>query len=300
MQAVEALSQMGGVARWHELQSSGVSARELRRATAAGHVIAPDRGTYALRHVPQAHVAAVALRGQVTCLTACAELKLRQLHPPEAIHIGIPANRHLKPRRLERLGLSDVHRGVMWVPGQRVVSIRDALDTSAMCATPLQQLVMLDAALEAGLIQHPELMFFRCGDAKRREWLRMNANGGAMSVSETVARAALVAAGLKPRVQVGRPGVGTLDLAVGKRFFIEVDGFEEHSKWGQFSKDRRRDREVSAARDWTLRYTYWDVVEDPMWFVHDVARIVRIPLHTRFEARMAWLMAKPATALNRI
>ena len=121
-----------------------------------------------------------------------------------------------------------------------------------------------------------------------------------MSVSETVARASLQAAGLRPRVQEPRPGVGAVDLAVGTRFLIEIDGFEEHSKWGQFTKDRRRDREVSAVRDWTLRYTYWDVVEDPRWFVYDVSRIVRIPVQKWFEARMVWLTTTPATALNRI
>ena len=291
---------MGGVARWHELKHHGVSEWGLRCAKQAGRITSPDPGTYALPNAPSARVAAVALLGQVTCVTACSAWKLRQLDPPDAIHIAVPGNRHVAPGRLERLGLVGVHRGAMWLPDQRALSVRDALDTSAMCATPLQQLVMVDAALEAGLIQYPELLFFRCGRAKRREWLRRSANGGAMSVSETVARAALAAAGYKPRVQVRRPGIGILDLAVGKRFYIEVDGFEEHSKWGQFTKDRRRDREVSAGRDWTLRYTYWDAVEDPWWFVRDVSRIIREPIGKRFEARMAWLMATPDTALTRI
>ena len=159
---------------------------------------------------------------------------------------------------------------------------------------------MVDAALEGRLIRPSALRQFRCGPQDRRAWLANSANGGAMSVSETVARASLQAAGLRPRVQEPRPGVGAVDLAVGTRFLIEIDGFEEHSKWGQFTKDRRRDREVSAVRDWTLRYTYWDVVEDPRWFVYDVSRIVRIPVQKWFEARMVWLTTTPATALNRI
>jgi len=300
MDPARALATLGGAARWDDLLKVGVTEWSLRRARETGAVIMLCRGTYALPATSPARVAAASLRGQVSCVSACAEWKLRQLDPPEAVHIAVPRGRHITGERLERLGLAEVHRGSGYVAGGSQLSLRDALDTSALCTTPLQQLVMVDAALESGRLAPAEIGLFRCGDAPRRTWLARTANAGAMSVSESVARASLEAAGFRARIQVRRRGVGDIDIAVGKRFFIEVDGFEEHSKWSQFSKDRRRDRQVSAERDWTLRYTYWDVVEDPRWFVYDVARIIRKPVQRRFEARIAWLTARPPTALNRI
>jgi len=300
MDITAALARLGGAARWDELVGRGVTEWALSRARADGRVVSPVRGTYALPGADAAQVAAAALRGQITCVSACAHWRIRQLEPPQGVHIAVPDNRHVADHRLASLGLPGIHRGLPWSEGERVASLEQALDASALCTTPLQQLVMVDAALEARLVNRDAVSDFRCGTARRRRWLSHTANGGAMSVSESVARATLVAAGFQPGVQVPREGVGALDLAVGKRHFVEVDGFEEHSKWTQFSKDRRRDREVSAARDWTLRYTYWDVVEDPRWFARDVSRIIRVPVSPRFEARIVWLTALPSTALNRI
>lgn len=300
MDPAVALAKLGGSARWADLLAMDVTEWALGRAREAGRVVMPVRGAYALPNTDPASVAATVLRGQVTCVSACSRLGLRRLNPPQEIHIAIPGNRHIRDSRLEALHLPGVHRGEAWHAGRRVLTLAQALDTAALCTTPLEQLVMVDAALERGYLDHSELKYFTCGSEARRAWLMRLADGAIMSVSESVAHATLVAAGLHPRVQVGRRDVGTLDFAVGTRHFIEVDGFDEHSKWDQFTKDRRRDRAVAATRDWTLRYTYWDVVEDPRWFAHDVARILRVPVQRRFEARIAWLTARPSTALNRI
>ena len=300
MQPETALARLGGAARRIDVINAGVGPKVLRAARESGRVVVPVRGTYALPLASRETVAVAALRGQLCCVSACSTWGIRQLTEPKFPHIAVPPNRHLRPDRLAKLNIPDVHRGVAFVANTRTLPVREALDTAALCTTPLEQLVMVDAALESGLLEYPELAFFRCGTDARRKWLARTANGRAMSVSESVARVVLGAGGLRPRVQVSRAGVGALDLAVGTRHFVEIDGFKDHSKYPQFKKDRLRDREVSAARDWTLRYTYWDVVEDPRWFVRDVARIVRQPVHLRFEARMAWLTAAPQTTLNPI
>jgi hypothetical protein len=113
------------------------------------------------------------------------------------------------------------------------------------------------------------------------------------SPPETVARAVLDAAGLHPVAQEEHDGVGHIDLGVGGRHGIEIDGWDPHSTREAFAEDRRRDREMAAHGKWSLRFTYWGVMRDPRAFALDVARITGLSVDARFDSRMAWLMAVP-------
>ena len=297
MDPERALRELGGAGRGEEVLAAGVGWPALRAATRGGIVLRPAYGTYAIPGTPQAIVAAASLRGQVSCVSACAWWGLRQISEPSAVHIAVPQTRSLQAGRVRALGLRGVHHTCSPDLAARVERVVTAVDHAAWCTTPLEQLVLLDSALEFGRIEPHQLSELVTGADARRAWLHANASRRSQSVSETVARAALSAAGLRPTEQVHHDGVGTVDLGVGRRYSIEIDGFEHHGTKSAFAEDRRRDRAMAAKRRWTLRYTYWDVVRDPRAFAMDVAEIVGVRIHARFNARMDWMMRRPPGAL---
>lgn len=277
----------------------GVSWPTLRTAVARGRVVRPVRGTYALPRTPHPLTAAAALRGQVACLSACAHWGLRMLARPRAAHVAVPNNRSLAASRVAGLGLECVHHGTLDNQERRVEPVAAAIDHAAWCATPLEQLVLIDGALNKRMVDPVFPPQLATGAPARVAWLLENICAQSQSVPETVARAVLAAAGLDPQVQVRHEDVGTVDFSVGTRHSIEIDGWEHHGTREAFAEDRRRDREMAAKRKWTLRYTYAGVIRDPRAFGLDVARVVGRSVSARFDTRMAWMLTRPATAFTR-
>jgi very-short-patch-repair endonuclease len=294
-----ALRTLGGAARRDAVIAAGVTGDDLRAALMRGEVMRPHFGTYALPGVPRDLVVAASMRGQLACVSACAWWGLKSIATPDAPHVLVPLDRHPRPERLSRLRLQGVHRDEAFVPGRNVQPIDIAIDHAAWCTTPLEQLVIVNSALYSRRIDPLEVPQFTKGSTRRLEWLRWHATGLTQSVPENVAFAALKAAGLNPRPQASRDRVGAVDFAVGARHVVEIDGYETHSEKAQFAEDRRRDREISAMRNWSLRYTYWDVMDDPLGFALDVARVIGRPAHNRLQARIRWMTTLPDGHLNR-
>ena len=293
------LRELGGAARADAILSHGVSWPALRSAHAAGIVVRPAWGTYALPHVEPGVSVAAALRGQLGCLSACAWWGLKSVSKPDSIHVVVPADRNVESKRLRQLGLIGVHRDSTYTEQRLVESVEAAVDHAARCTTPIEQLVLVDSALRQGRLDPMGLDALSRGTVYRRRWLRRLATSIADSPPESVARAVLDAAGLRPRVQELHDRVGRIDLGVGVRHGIEVDGYETHSSRDAFAEDRRRDREMAAQGKWSLRFTYWDVMKDPRAFGLEVARIIGFAVDARFDKRMSWLMAVPAGNVRR-
>lgn len=77
---------------------------------------------------------------------------------------------------------------------------------------------------------------------------------------ETKARLRLRALGIPYRTQVRVRGVGAVDLVVGDRLVIELDGREWHSSEAAFAEDRRRDFILHERGCLVLRFTYAQVI----------------------------------------
>jgi len=298
MDAVVGLQRLGGVARRNDLLAQGVSGTALRRAAEAGLVTRPVRGTYSLPGTAREKVTAAALRGQLACLSACAAWQIEMVNKPDTPHILVPADRHPQDERLTRVLVNGVHRDDGFAPGRRVQPVDLAVDHVALCTSPLEQLGIIDSARFKRKIDPLYGAELTLGSVHRIAWLLKHSTGKCQSVAESTAYALLCAGGFAPRLQVSVTRVGRVDFAVGAKHIVEVDGFEEHKKWPKFTDDRRRDREITASRRWCIRYTFWDVMEDPAWFVHDVARVVGKPVDARFAARLAWMMTVPEGHLN--
>lgn len=298
MDPAHALTLLGGAARRDDILRRGVQVWDLLAAVAEGSVRRPVLGTYVLPGTPYPKVAAAALRGRVSCLSACDAWGLRLLRRPVVPHIVVPVNRHVKDERLARLWLPGVHRSDEPHERRLIVPIDDAIDHVAWCTSPLEQLVIIDSGLNTRRIDPLFPPVLTKGTKSRRDWLLRMASGLCASVSETVAHATLDAAGFRPCIQVEREHVGRVDIEIGDRHVIEVDSWKHHGTREAFVEDRRRDREIVATGDYPLRFPYGEVVDDPLHFGLEVARITGLKVSPLFGRRMAWMLARPQEHLN--
>lgn len=167
-----------------------------------------------------------------------------------------------------------------------------AIDQAAWCTTPLEQLVLVDAALHRRLLLPADVAHFGGGTVRRRARLRRMASGAAESPLETVARVGLVTAGLSVREQVVARGVGRVDFVVGEAVAVEVDGWEFHQSREAFERDRARDREMLARGMPVMRFTARELRGDLLGVVSQVAAVARCDLKRDTDRRLAWWMGQ--------
>lgn len=129
-----------------------------------------------------------------------------------------------------------------------------ALQAMANCA-PLDHLVVaIDALFELGLVQRDEIHTW----ASRHWRLRLaleRASEGSQSRGETRLRCFLQSHRIRFRIQVVIEEVGRVDIVIGDRLVIEVDG-RAHHLGEQFERDRERDRELLRRGYLVLRLSY--------------------------------------------
>ncbi|WP_296393184.1 DUF559 domain-containing protein [Williamsia sp.] len=104
-------------------------------------------------------------------------------------------------------------------------------------------------------------------------------DGRAQSGTETMVRLRLRGRRIAATPQVQIAGVGWVDLLVGERLIVEVDGEQFHTGLEKFAEDRRRDREAVRRGYLPVRFTYPDVVH--RWTVSEqvILDIVRSNRH---------------------
>ncbi|WNM24921.1 endonuclease domain-containing protein [Demequina capsici] len=154
------------------------------------------------------------------------------------------------------------------------MSVLENLDIAALCTSPLEQVVLLDAALNRGLLDPGGLPFLRHGTEARRRWVVSSVDARAQSLLESIARVELREAGLTVIPQAEIAGVGAVDLLVEGHVVVETDGYEFHRRRDQFARDRDRDRQLALDGYATLRYASGDVLRDPGRIVEDVVAVL--------------------------
>lgn len=278
MQVGQELLALGGVARRADLVrvtglAPRVVARELAVLVGSGEVTNPRRGIYAVRGAPRDAVTAVAASGVLTCVSIAAMWRLPLLTAPVAAHVAIPASASGSVRSRVPGG-TVLHRDLGIAPGQRFDRPEPALALAhAIQCLPLPEAVaVLDAAVGRGLVRREDLAARR----PRKGWLAHERatrliDTGSGSIGESIARVALVGAGLTVQTQARIPGVGRVDMLVEGLVVVEVDGFAYHSGRQEFREDRRRDR-VALVRHGlaVLRFAFEDAVYDTERLVETV------------------------------
>lgn len=191
-----------------------------------------------------------------------------------------------------------LHRTSSSMSDRRWLPVAQSVDQAAWCTSPVGQLVLVDAALHAGILLPGDFAHFGEGDERRRRWLRRMASGAAESPPETVARVAMVTAGLSVREQVAVSGVGRVDFVVEDSLVVEVDGWAFHGSRDAFEADRARDRLLLARAMPVMRFTAKQVRDDPCGMVREIAGVLGRAPHADFDRRMRWVLGRAAEAFG--
>ena len=133
-----------------------------------------------------------------------------------------------------------------------------------VCQRPEIVIAAVDSALRKGLITLPEWLAEISQLPGRLPMLLEPVEALSESIIESYTRFRLWRLGLEPRVQVQIRGVGRVDLLIGTRLVIELDGREFHSSADQFEEDRRRDAVLIALGYHVLRFSYRQIMYK--WF----------------------------------
>jgi len=259
MTPVEVLTRRGGAASWRSLMDAGVDDQQLRAALQAGKVTRPGRGLYALADADSDMLTAAGLRGRLTCVSAAQRFGLPLLNAPAHPHVAVPRNRsgRTDDAVLHRVdGRGDWRRGLL-------VPLPAAVATLTRCASFVEAVVVLDAALRLGRVTRSGLLRQLRGPGSVSARAAVNAaDGRSGSVIETVVRLALLHAGLNVVPQVYIEGTGRVDFLVDGWLVVEIDGFAFHSERAQYREDRRRANALAAQGYVLLRFTYEDVMSN--------------------------------------
>lgn len=281
MDLMAALTACGGVARREDLMACGVGRRQLSAALAAGVLVRPHRGCYALPTATRAHVLAAVFRARVTCITALDLWRVPLIDvDTDSVHLAVPRDRGVTPRDPRWQSELVVHRGPE-LTGVRVVDTAAVLAHASQCLDFPALVVATDHLLSTGAID-ARVLDGVPGSVGAR--LRSVASAGAESPPETLARLALIESGFTPREQMSFSGVGRVDLVVDDCVVVEVDGRNYHSDPAAFIRDRRRDRLLTKDGYRILRFAASEVFADRQVVARDVAAVVGAPRGSPYRA----------------
>jgi very-short-patch-repair endonuclease len=261
MDPAQLCSQLGGIARTAELLQLGSSRKGLARAVREGRVLRIREGVYAhpgtslqLRH-------AVRHGGRLACASALRERGLWTIDDG-GLHVHFGAEGH-------QYGHADCTQKVVahWSgrTGRRwVLGVPESLAQLSRCGNAEDFLVALESALSTSprMLAPSQLQDLRrriAPDARPAlDFARHDAGSGI----ESLARWRLHLLGIECATQVVIVGVGRVDLVIGDRLILELDGERHHAGAEAFERDRRRDAIAAAQGFQTLRYSYRQVMYD--------------------------------------
>ncbi|CAN5248057.1 hypothetical protein BH09ACT3_BH09ACT3_12600 [soil metagenome] len=264
----EQVARRGGLAATHELLAAGITSHSLTQAVRAGRLLRLRQGWYGLPGIDQAVASAVRVGGRATCISAAVSLGLwgfdsSTVHVRVDPHSSRLRTAHDMTKRLSTVP-SDVR--VHWRAGgwgtRYRLSARDALIDMIGCQSPERVVAAADSALRLGLLSRPGWERMIRNLPERHRTLLSEVDAASESILESILRFRLRRLGYLPRLQVEISGVGRVDLLLGDRLVIELDGWEHHHSRESFEADRRRDAELARRGFTVLRFTYRRVTRD--------------------------------------
>ena len=260
---VEWVAAAGGIAHRNAAGNAGFPLAVRRAAARCGAIQRVRRDWLATDDAPADLLTAAENGGSLTCVSAA---RRRGWWMPEGADDSVHVR--LEPHAASPISPVTAHwtQRIAPAPGYGLVeSVEDILAHIAVCLPPEDAQIMWNSAVQVEKITPIAL--------RRVRWPHRHARECAERVStqsdsglETILVVRLSGWGVPMRQQVvllGRP----VDLLIGERLVIQVDGFAHHSSSAQRSKDVAFDAELTLLGYTVFRFTYaqvmhdWDTVE---------------------------------------
>ena len=158
------------------------------------------------------------------------------------------------------------------------MSVEHALAQVAACLGDEAFFVCLESALNLRKLGNDALHTLRSAVPASFRALIDLARADADSGIESIVRFRLLRLGIDAHPQWNVPGVGRVDLRIGDRLLIEIDGRLNHEGESLRHKDLVRDAMAAALGFETLRFDYALVMYD--WELVEAAILTRIRINT--------------------
>lgn len=244
-----------GVAHRSELSSLGITDKDRRRMLRRGEMT--RAGTFYVTAEAPANLLPLLGKGvRPTCLTAAA---LHELWTPLHSDTHIYRPRGVVAGALEK---DWIEHGVGlrgWPDALPFADIALTLDHAARCLPVRDAAILFESAVHRRKISlHVALQIIEGLPQRIRTPLR-RIDPRAESGTETAVRWWLESLRVPVTPQVQIPGVGRVDLQVGRSWVIECDSVRYHDNPEQYHEDRRRDLLLRSRRYTVTRLT-WEQV----------------------------------------
>jgi very-short-patch-repair endonuclease len=269
----------GGIAHRDDALRAGFALTLLRSIVREGHAELIRRVWIALPDADTDLSTAARGGGRLTCTTLA---RRRGWWMPEAVAPEL--HLHLHPRAgSARLG--DDWPGVLhwalpltpWTGRTLVGEIEDALAHIAACLPFDTAIVLWESAARTEKLAPDYLRGLAWRTNAARE-LAASVTGLADSGLETLVVVPLRRSGLRVRQQVKLAG-HLVDVLVGERLVIQIDGYEFHSSSAQRSSDIAHDAELRLRGYTVLRFSYAQIVHDWPGVERAIRRAVATGIH---------------------
>ncbi|WP_127818556.1 endonuclease domain-containing protein [Microbacterium sp. CPCC 204701] len=255
------LVERSGIAHRDEALRAGFRVSLVRTLVREGHAEYIRRVWLALPSAPDDLRVAAFAGGRVTCTSLA---RRRGWWMPEAV--GSALHLHLLPgsgaTRLAGGWKGVTHWTKPLVPPIRSLegTIEDALLHIAVCLDPDTALVLWESAARTERLAPEALRAIAWTSRSARE-LAERVTGLSDSGLETLVVMPLRRWGLRVRQQVKLAG-RFVDVVVGDRLVVQVDGYEFHASSAQRTKDIAHDAELRLRGYTVLRFSYAQIVHD--------------------------------------
>lgn len=259
---------LGGLAPTHALRRHGYSARRLAAAVHQGEIVRVRRGWYAEPHEAPERLRAVRVGGRLGCASGAAEHGM-WVRPAARTHVSVRATAsrlrtaHDATTRLAAVGDDSVvvHWDETRAGSRFLAHPLDCLLQMIRCEPVEYVVAAADSAIRSGLISRAAWRRAIARVPARRRRVLEAVDPRSESITESLTRVRLVLLGVSLRTQVRvLPGV-RVDLLLGERLVVELEGFAFHGGRDQFESDRQRFAALSSAGYRVLWFSYRQVTE---------------------------------------
>lgn len=286
----------GGVAPLAMLDAAGVSRVTLRQALAQKRVLPVRRGWYGVPDAPPAVVRAVRVGGALTA-SSVAGLHGLWLLDDARLHVRVAGNASRLRSPLDPTLPLDATHGVCvhyreQASGPADLPARDSLPRALAemftCGPALAAVIAIDSALNLRELTSDGRAQLRALVPASKRHLVDGADAACDSGLETIARLLPHERRIPYRTQAHIPGVGRVDLLIGDRLVVELDGAGFHIDSADFAEDRRRGLELVMRGYLVVRLTYRMVVDDWERVRADLLELVARGEHRWGARARAW------------